>query len=366
MPRLSPSRSHLPSLFLLLVLLPIIPASTTGKTGGDRLDGGGCPGPNRDATEDLLVYTPFQPYWFFDIPFRAKNDVNNCWVVADCLFETAGESRKQQFSAAALVMGLIPPTIKDIAWPERRVVYVTRQLHWVVEVLVLALGLVPQATGNATLTKEKGSQGAWVAERAWGRSRAQIKGFIGVFTATLLVCYGALVAMEVFSKRSALGCSVPVFIVTWHILALIPAGIHLLFNRHDGNDQGTRSADSADVPRIRDQGSSAAGDEGHRKDNVASAVQGASEYWPVQMAWGIYYIAGTLVFTSIMAVTVPELTLWVVLGLVTAGCSKVLALFLCLVCEDTDETTSSSGQSVVSSRDTGTASMSAGENRNSV
>jgi hypothetical protein len=42
---------------------------------------------------------------------------------------------------------------------------------------------------------------------------------------------------------------------------------------------------------------------------LASAIQGANEAWPVQMTWSIYYIAGTLVFMSIMAVTVPELVM---------------------------------------------------------
>lgn len=36
-----------------------------------------------------------------------------------------------------------------------------------------------------------------------------------------------------------------------------------------------------------------------------------------------------------MAVTVPELVVWVVLGLATTGCSKILAFFLCLVFEET-------------------------------
>jgi hypothetical protein len=53
------------------------------------------------------------------------------------------------------------------------------------------------------------------------------------------------------------------------------------------------------------------------------------------MGWGVYYIVGTLFFTSIMAVTVPELVVWVTLGLTTAACSKILAFFLCLSFEKT-------------------------------
>jgi hypothetical protein len=304
---------------------PLLAAATTGVTGGDRMGGGMCPGTTRYATEALLVYSPFTPYWAFNV---SQRNAEACWVVADCLFEAAGESRKQQFGATALVMGLIPPTIKDIAWPERRIVYVTKNLHWVVEMLVLALGLVPQVTGDQKETRRLGCEGALVADWAWRNNTMRIRVLvISVFVGALGICYGSLVAMEVFSKRSALGCVVPAFIVAWHIVALIPAAIHLLFSRYGW---GRKAEDREGL--LRSQGNS---DVGQHKEKVASAVPGASEYWPVQMAWGIYYIAGTLVFTSIMAVTVPELTVWVILGLVTAACSKILALFLCLVCEDT-------------------------------
>jgi hypothetical protein len=336
MPLLELHQSHTIPLILLTLVVPLGVAATTGITGGDRMSGGNCPGITRNTTEALLVYSPFQPYWNFDVPYRARYDVSNCWIVADCVFEAAGESRKQQFSAAALVMGLIPPTIKDIAWPERRVVYVTNQLHGAIEMIVLALGLVPQVTRDAAQTRQRGRQDAMVANWGWKQGPWQIKVLIGVFTGALIMCYGGLAAMEVFSKRSALGCVVPAFIVTWHIVALVPAGIHLLFSRRRFATKDASSG-SAQVhaDRVRNGGNSALGNEGDGEKKVASAVQGASEYWPVQMAWAIYYIAGTLVFTSIMAVTVPELTVWVLLGLVTAGCSKILAFLLCLVCEDT-------------------------------
>jgi hypothetical protein len=55
----------------------------------------------------------------------------------------------------------------------------------------------------------------------------------------------------------------------------------------------------------------------------------------VQMAWGVYYIADTLIYTSIMAVTVVELCVWVLLPFAVTGCSKVLAAFWCLVYEET-------------------------------
>ena len=74
-----------------------------------------------------------------------------------------------------------------------------------------------------------------------------------------------------------------------------------------------------------------------RKPKIISAVQGADEDWPVQLSWGIYYIAGTLIFTSIMGVTVIELVCWVGLSCAVTGSSKLLAFFLCLVFEKTGE-----------------------------
>ena len=71
-----------------------------------------------------------------------------------------------------------------------------------------------------------------------------------------------------------------------------------------------------------------------RNPTVVSAIQGADEDWPVQTAWGIYYIAGTLIFTSIMAVTIIELVVWVSMCIVVTGTSKILAFFICLIFEE--------------------------------
>ncbi|KAL1603573.1 hypothetical protein SLS60_005161 [Paraconiothyrium brasiliense] len=363
-----------PILFALLALLPYLIAAD-GPTGGDRLGAGSCPGspPNvnetsRYAAKEMLVYSPFKPYWKFNVPNRTKADAENCWVVADCLFEAAGESRKQQFGATALVMGLNPPTIKDIAWPERRLIYVTKSLPWPVEMLALALGLVPHPTGNKSDTRFKGSDGAVVARYAWSMGRSRIRLCIGAAAVALTGCYAGLTTMEVFSKRSALGCVAPIFVLVWHIIALVPAVIHQIFGslrrqrfrrrpfqssgspqsrpyRNDGILQEISGMDLAERPQALQRQLHIDGNDeqdeyyqDHREGKIVSAVQGATEDWPVQMAWGIYYIAGTLVFTSIMAVTVPELVVWVLLGLATAGCSKILALFLCLVYEETGVT----------------------------
>ncbi|KAF2827452.1 hypothetical protein CC86DRAFT_393580 [Ophiobolus disseminans] len=249
----------------LLTLLTLFPFLTIalGETGSGR----------------ITVYLPFTPYWKFKVP--SNDSQGKCWIVADCLFEAAGESRKQQFGATALVMGLIPGTIKDIAWPERRLIHVTKRLYPAVEICVLALGLM----------------------------------CIVASTSALVVCYGSLAIMEIYSKRSALGCVAPIFILVWHIIALAPAAIH----------SGFASLRQRRFQRMQLQPGAG------RDEKITSAIQGANEDWPVKMAWGIYYIAGTLVFTSIMAVTVPELVVWVALGLATTGCSRILAFFLCLV-----------------------------------
>jgi hypothetical protein len=178
------------------------------------------------------------------------------------------------------------------------------------------------------------------------------------------VCYAGLALMEVFSKRSALGCPYPFSIATWHVVALIPAAVHSLFaslrrqryqtelirratlqSRQDQHGillQNVSGTPSYQRPKRVHHTLRSSGEEGDdaeegndRDRKIASAVQGADEDWPVQMAWGVYYIAGTLVFTSIMAVTVIELAVWVVLGFATTGCSKILAFFICLVFEET-------------------------------
>jgi uncharacterized membrane protein YciS (DUF1049 family) len=298
-----------------------------------------------------MVHSPFTPYWKFE---KFAHDVQKCWVATDCLFENAGESRKQQFAATALVMGLIPLTIKDIAWPERRLVFVTKKLDWTVEILVLALGLVPVATGDRETTKAKANEITMLAASGWELSTFKIKLRICGYSVAVMVCYGFLVVMEIFSKRSALGCVAPVFVFAWHVVALIPAAIHSLFARwryqkklRHHPDQSTHIYDGISLPsaaeRLRLRSHSPRTNhemietigQMHQENLLVSAVQGSKEHWSVQMAWGIYYVAGTLVFTSIMAVTVVELVVWVVLGLATAAFSKILAFFLCLVFEET-------------------------------
>ncbi|KAH7070301.1 hypothetical protein FB567DRAFT_554802 [Paraphoma chrysanthemicola] len=357
--------------FVYLALLPLSgfaqDENSVGPSGSGRIDGGQCPYKTRYETDLQMVYSPFKPYWQFT---QVDGSAPDCWIASDCLFEASGESRKQQFAATALIMGLFPLTIKDIAWPARRLVFVTKDRLWPVEIIVLSLGLVPLCTGNPKTTRRRSCQSSLIATTAWRVEKQKIRFCILFFSATLLLCFSSLFVMEIYSKRSSLGCPVPIFIGTWHIIALIPGVIHSLFSQSQRRSYERKRVQLADTQRsLSTQDNNSAhhsspitsiqsftpparclpidiNDENdedehteptgrEREKRIASAVQGANEAWPVQMAWGVYYIAGTLVFTSIMAVTVPELVIWVVLGLATAACSKILAFFLCLLFEDT-------------------------------
>jgi len=66
----------------------------------------------------------------------------------------------------------------------------------------------------------------------------------------------------------------------------------------------------------------------------ASAIQGGGDPWLIQLIWRIYYTAGTLVYTSIMAVTVIELFVWVCVSVGAAISMRLLAFCLCMCYED--------------------------------
>ncbi|KAJ4300857.1 hypothetical protein N0V90_002945 [Kalmusia sp. IMI 367209] len=322
------TRGSLPFTYTLLLALSLpLLALAQGSTGGNRIDSGQCP----EDAESMLVFSPFKPYFHWDF-FRGNRQ--RCWVAADCLFEAAGESRKQQFAATALVMGLIPLTLKDIAWPERRIIHVTKRLNAFVEVLVLALGLVPLETRNAAETRRKSRENNMLAKKAWRLSHGAILGVIVACWIGVFASYAGLVFMEIYSKRSALGCTYPVFVASWYVVALVPAGIHAVFatvrrRKHERRLLQMHLSKPL-FPKTPEEGA-------EEKKKIVSAVPGADEDWPVQMAWGVYYIAGTLIFTSVMAVTVAELVVWVGLGFAVTGSSKILAFFLCLVGEKTGE-----------------------------
>lgn len=326
-------------LLLALIATITIPAladedDKSGKRG--RIDHGECP-PNVEA---VMVYSPFKPYYHW----AEFQHIQKCWVASDCLFEAAGESRKQQFAAVALVMGLVPPTLKDIAWPERRGIPITKKLNPLVEILVLALGLVPAITADSPESIAKSKASSFIVRKSWKMSKPKKAFWIFVCTIGLLASYTGLVITEVFSKRSALGCVFPGTVAAWFAIALLPAAIHALFASFD---RSRNAAIKSSTPPFQTDPNKNPHDVEAREARqmlemdhqqsrpVMSAVPGGDEGWPVQLSWAVYYIAGILVFTSIMAVTVIELLVWVLLGIAATGCSKLLAFFLCVYFEET-------------------------------
>jgi hypothetical protein len=299
-----------------LTLLPLVYAQSS-----DKKISGQCP----DGIGNRMIYSPFKPYFKFDM---FSNDTQKCEIVPDCLFEAAGESRKQLFATTALVMGVIPLAIKDIVSPARRLILVTRQLHWIVEILVLAFGLVPIETGLASITRCKSIERHSIAKVCWRLKKVTIILCIIGGTIIMVGAFAGLAWMEIYSKRSVLGCSYPVFIATWFAAGLIPASIHSLFGRI------TRRRTELKMHRIRMNNPDAGIDPDLMKEAI-SYVQGADEEWPVQIAWIAYYVSGTQIFTSIVAVTLVELVCWAGLAFFITGCQKQLGLFLCLLWENT-------------------------------
>lgn len=326
-----------------------------------------------------LVYSPFRPYSQSEYFTYTQATDNACWWWVICLLSGADEARKQQFAATSLVMGLVPLTLKDIAWPERRVVLVSRHLPKQIEVIIRALGLVPSIDTSFYTEKHAISSTSlykWVQRLS--RNSSMI--LVAICALGLVLTYAALGVMEVYSKRSSLGCPYPIFILTWHMFAIIPAGIETAFRRTSKNElvsealsQSTAEAATFsgrfDDRKKREQPATAAVGEPSRSPDTAqsaeatsaseirdrfaagtkrldpasaiqqrqsipledtSPVQGRGKPWLVQLVWGVYYVAGTLVYASIMAVTVIELFVWVVNSVAVTAASKLLGFFLCL------------------------------------
>ncbi|PGH34082.1 hypothetical protein GX50_03138 [[Emmonsia] crescens] len=290
-------------LFLSLLLLLSFTLSTADKITDDRT----CP-----ANEEI-VYSPFKPWFHF---YRGSNQL--CWITSICALESADEARKQQFGATALIMGLIPLTLKDVAWPERRIALVSAPLPFAAAVIVRALGLEPtvvgELDGDHVQRYVQWMQGYMFANVGL-RSSIWTTVRVGMSFVALLMSYGLLALVEIFSKRSSLGCVFPVFALSWCFIGVLPAIIHALFAMQ--RRQGKGGSESMSTGSV-------------------SAVQGADEAWPVQLAWGIYYIAGTLIFTSIMAVTVAELAVWVFVQIAVTAASKMFALYLCMLLRNPD------------------------------
>ncbi|EKG18729.1 hypothetical protein MPH_04018 [Macrophomina phaseolina MS6] len=334
---------------ILLATLFILPAAA--QLDSSQLDDDGCP------PASVIVYSPFEPWWRF---YNGTSQM--CWNTASCLFIKADEARKQQFAATALVMGLIPLTLKDIAWPERRSVPVSRRLNVVVETVVLGLGLVPVVVDakKGEDARAAATRNSRFAQWAWELRRRTVVALVACTAVWLLVCYAALAVVEVYSKRAALGCPFPVFALVWYVAGFVPGAIHAGLSRvrqrwmrdwekrderrrqgqrgHSDAEEmvafvaNARPGDGAADPKNAGMQSLAAQSK-EREEKSASAVQGADEWWVVQLVWTFYYTAGTLIFTSIMAVTVIELFVWVVVSFATTGASKLLAVFICLAFE---------------------------------
>ncbi|EUC43979.1 hypothetical protein COCMIDRAFT_38106 [Bipolaris oryzae ATCC 44560] len=176
------------------------------------------------------------------------------------------DNRKQQFAPTALVMGPIQLTLKNVAWTEQRIIHVTNPLPWLCDILALALALVPLPAekGAGFLTHQREEKSNDLAGYAGNMRRSAMRFMVVTLGACLLVCYAALVFDEIYK---------------------------------------------------------------YNKGKVVSAIQGSDEDWPVQIARGIYYITSTVIFTSITAVTIIELVVW------------VLTFCICLLFEETGQRT---------------------------
>ncbi|KAL9084539.1 MAG: hypothetical protein Q9165_008042 [Trypethelium subeluteriae] len=326
-----------------------------------------------------IVYSPFVPISQKAYFQNTNSTDNGCWWWAGCTFTQADEPRKQQFAAVALIMGLIPLTIKDIAWPERRLIDVSRRLPIWVDIFVRSMGIVPNPTNRKSLGQSRkafasGKTYRWASQQ----TRTTLSLCIAVAAAALAVGYTALGLTEIFSKRSALGCPFPVFILTWHLAAIVPAIIMTWLGKRETDamspDIGSpqlelESPEYVETihthpdrkqcdPRFPDGTSSAretrqrlelrASAPSHHNDSArerafsvapleeASPVPGQGMNWAIQLSFAIYYIAGTLIYTSIMAVTVIELFVWVLVSIEVAAASKALAFFVCMIYEDSE------------------------------
>ena len=179
--------------------------------------------------ETNLIYSPFTP--FDQAEYTALNNAtdNACWWWAICLLSSADAARVQQFTAASLVMGLVPITLKDIAWPERRIISISHELPRPLEVLVRAPGAVPSTD---TFTPEKHDISSMTLY-GWTLKlpRKRFIFLLAVSAFGLLLTYGSLAVIEVYSKRSSLGCPYPIFILTWNLLAIFPAALETAFPR---------------------------------------------------------------------------------------------------------------------------------------
>lgn len=167
-----------------------------------------CP----DNVEVIILHSPFKPYWRFP---KFAGDMQKMLVDYRLPFEAAGQSRKQQFAATAFITDLIPLTLKDIAWPERRNVHVSTPLPRFTEVLVLALGLIPLPAekGDSLETNQTSKESSGLAKDAWRQEKLTIHVFVALLASLLVLSYTRIILNKIYSKRSALDCVFPFFII---------------------------------------------------------------------------------------------------------------------------------------------------------
>ena len=199
--------------------------------------------------------------------------------------------------------------------------HVPARLPLVLEIFVRALGLDVFECGS--LAKEKNEETSGLARFAAGVGFGARCFIFAVSVAILLVAYAMLALVEVYSKRAALGCPYPVFVLTWYLVALIPGAIHtivLRLQRRGGFKTGSS--------RLRASPSLIA-----TYEELETLHEDARDWWLIQFAWTAYFIAGMLVYTSIMVVTVPELVAWVVASCLAVFASKACGFLLIAVLE---------------------------------
>lgn len=283
---------------------------------------------NAEDSTDLCTYDRVQSSYrnSFNPWFRAWTNVTSgpggsskgyvdnmaCWWYADCIFDNVASTSQQQYSGIAIVMGLFPIFLKDIAWPDRRLVQIRKEKHWVIEILVRALGLIPVVEPKAKIKEGR-------RFNRWGSMLVLV-----VLVVFLLSSYGLLVVMELYSKRSSLGCPMPAWVVLWFVVALVPAIIEVICSR-----LLRRKSSSTGYSEQLSNGALEGQNEIDRQPQPEpEGIQGGSN-WFTQFCWALYYSAGALIFTSIMLVTVAELFTWMFVTGVTTAASKMLGVKLC-------------------------------------
>lgn len=89
-------------------------------------------------------------------------------------------------------------------------------------------GLIPDIQSSRDETKLKLFRSSPIAAWAWDSPRVVLRMLVALRTIGLTSAYCVLTIVEIYSKRSCLGCVYPIFVVSWHLAALLPAAIHTL------------------------------------------------------------------------------------------------------------------------------------------